>query len=66
MIRWRTLAFLGAIGVLAAWHVRPVFPRLSAQGGPPPAMVNWALHNLDLAGSRFSPLDQINPATSRR
>src|SRR5262245_30729036 len=22
--------------------------------------VNWALHNLDLAGSRFSPLDQIN------
>ena len=22
--------------------------------------VNWPLHNLDLAGSRFSPLDQIN------
>jgi quinohemoprotein ethanol dehydrogenase len=22
--------------------------------------VNWALHNLDLAGTRFSPLDQIN------
>jgi alcohol dehydrogenase (cytochrome c) len=22
--------------------------------------VNWALHNLDLAGSRYSPLDQIN------
>src|SRR5919107_978177 len=25
-----------------------------------PRSVNWALHNLDLAGTRFSPLDQIN------
>ena len=24
------------------------------------APVNWALHNLDLAGTRYSPMDQIN------
>src|SRR5436190_17158600 len=24
--------------------------------------VNWPLHNLDLAGGRFSPMDQINTA----
>src|SRR5580765_3625767 len=27
--------------------------------------VNWTLHNLDLAGSRFSPLDQINTSNVR-
>src|SRR5256885_287864 len=26
---------------------------------------DWPLHNLDLAGSRFSPLDQINTANVR-
>ena len=25
-----------------------------------PTTVNWALHNLDLSGTRYSPLDQIN------
>src|SRR5204863_9054562 len=29
---------------------------------PAPTTVNWALHNLDLAGSRFSPMTQINRA----
>ena len=31
-----------------------------AQRTAPPTTVNWALHNLDLAGTRYSPLDQIN------
>ena len=32
----------------------------SAQQRRTVATVNWLLHNLDLAGSRFSTLDQIN------
>jgi glucose dehydrogenase len=35
-------------------------PLAVAQGQSRPATVNWALHNLDLAGTRYSPLDQIN------
>jgi quinohemoprotein ethanol dehydrogenase len=35
---------------------------LVAQGPNPGNTVNWPLHNLDLAGSRFSTLDQINPS----
>ena len=31
-----------------------------AQRSPAPTTVNWPLHNLDLAGTRFSTLDQIN------
>jgi quinohemoprotein ethanol dehydrogenase len=35
-------------------------PLLNAQRPTAATTVNWALHNLDLAGTRFSPLDQIN------
>ena len=35
-------------------------PLAFAQAQNRPATVNWALHNLDLAGTRYSPLDQIN------
>jgi len=31
-----------------------------AQRPAAPATVNWALHNLDLSGTRYSPLEQIN------
>jgi quinoprotein glucose dehydrogenase len=34
--------------------------RLVAQGRGSAASVDWALHNLDLSGSRYSPLTQIN------
>ena len=34
-----------------------------AQRSPAPTTVNWALHNLDLAGMRYSTLDQINTST---
>src|SRR3954467_4457057 len=37
--------------------VGSAFAVLAAQSG---GTANWALHNLDLAGGRFSPLDQIN------
>ena len=33
-----------------------------AQGPNTKTTVNWPLHNLDLAGSRFSTLDQIDPS----
>ena len=35
---------------------------LVAQGPGSAKTVNWPLHNLDLAGSRYSALDQINPS----
>ena len=35
---------------------------LVAQGPGGAKTVNWPLHNLDLAGSRYSALDQINPS----
>ncbi len=34
--------------------------RLAAQVPSRATTVNWPLHNLDLAGTRYSPLDQIN------
>src|SRR5262249_15256103 len=50
------VAFVTAIGVVV---VSPPAPRMAAptSGG---TTVNWTLHNLDLAGSRFSPMTQIN------
>jgi glucose dehydrogenase len=33
---------------------------LAAQAPNRPTTVNWPLHNLDLSGTRYSPLDQIN------
>ena len=35
-------------------------PRLTAQTRSAVTVVNWPLHNLDLAGTRYSTLDQIN------
>jgi glucose dehydrogenase len=32
------------------------------KGGDDAQSVNWPLHNLDIAGSRFSPADQITTA----
>ena len=46
-------------GVLVAVAVIAAAIRLVAQRTES-LTVNWALHNLDLAGTRFSPLDQIN------
>src|SRR5581483_10421773 len=50
-----SMCVAAAITGPAIWNVAP---RLAAQGRLTP--VNWALHNLDLAGTRYSPLDQIN------
>src|SRR5689334_20854950 len=50
-----------AIGSVAAFSGTPhVAPHITAQTRTPATTVNWPLHNLDLAGSRYSTLDQIN------
>ncbi|MGH2436983.1 MAG: PQQ-binding-like beta-propeller repeat protein, partial [bacterium] len=50
------MKLLAAAGAAAALCL---VPELDAQR-PRAATVNWALHNLDLAGSRYSTMDQIN------
>jgi len=48
------VAGAAAVPVLSRWA-----PRLAAQARAAATTVNWPLHNLDLAGSRYSTLDQI-------
>ena len=52
----------GTLTVLTLVTVSAVLasPRVKAQRSNTVTSVNWPLHNLDLAGGRFSRLDQIN------
>src|SRR5438034_6093740 len=43
----------------------PLAQRATADPPKPSAEAGWPLHNLDLAGSRFSPLDQITTSNVR-
>ena len=58
MQRKRFVAFLGVVA--AAVVLASYSPRVDAQRPGSATDGNWPLHNLDLAGSRFSTLDQIN------
>src|SRR5262245_59932135 len=58
MKRHLSMAFLGI--ALAAWSFSSVPSRLAAQAPNRSTTVNWPLHNLDLSGTRYSPMDQIN------
>jgi glucose dehydrogenase len=51
---------LFGIGAIAAVLASTPVPRGQGQRPGAATSVNWPLHNLDLAGSRFSSLDQIN------
>jgi glucose dehydrogenase len=51
---------LFGIGAIAAVLASTPLPRGQAQRPGAATSVNWPLHNLDLAGGRFSSLDQIN------
>src|ERR1700719_4397026 len=51
------LALLALLGF--ACFLVPTW-RLAAQAQKSAATVNWPLHNLDLGGTRFSTMDQIN------
>ncbi len=59
-VRWVTV-----LCILAASAILVVFAStgyLEAQRSGAVTGLNWPLHNLDLAGSRYSALDQINPS----
>lgn len=68
MPRHRPLAVVATVCVVVAAAFAHWVPRLAAQARNAAAQqprrvatqVDWALHNLDLAGTRFSPMDQIN------
>jgi len=49
---WRVAAILGLLVALVI--------TIDAQRAGSARSINWALHNLDLAGSRYSTMDQIN------
>jgi alcohol dehydrogenase (cytochrome c) len=55
------LAVLLGIGAFLVFS-----PRMMAQSPSAQTTVNWTLHNLDLAGTRYSPMDQINRSNVRR
>jgi hypothetical protein len=51
---------LGAVAIAAGMAWLAASPRIAAQRAATATSANWVLHNLDLAGSRFSTLDGIN------
>src|SRR6185503_125831 len=53
MKRWGWVALLGTVMVAATASLAPAQRKAVTS-------VDWPLHNLDLAGSRFSPMEQIN------
>ncbi len=56
----RPIALLTMTAALVAMASAGLSPRVKAQRPAAVTTANWALHNLDLAGSRYSTLDQIN------
>src|SRR5262245_46557441 len=64
MMPIRTRVFVAAaaaLAVVSAVSLSMTGPRSVAAQPPAPApVVDWPLHNLDLAGSRYSPLHQID------
>ena len=67
MMNHRTSTICAALAVASAAMI-PVglAPRVAAQRAGAASAVNWPLHNLDLAGSRFSSLDKINRSNVRQ
>ena len=56
----RPIALLTITAALVAMASAGLSPRVEAQRPAAVTTANWPLHNLDLAGSRYSTLDQIN------
>src|SRR5262245_39496338 len=59
MTSLRSIAAIAIASALVGTAAATLTTRLGAQAGNA-STVNWALQNLDLAGSRFSPMTQIN------
>jgi quinohemoprotein ethanol dehydrogenase len=62
MNRPRSFVFLAVATLTVYGGVAEFSWRLTAQAPTNPTTVNWPLHNLDLSGTRYSPMDQINRA----
>jgi len=60
MIFARPIASCAIAAALVVMASAGVSPRVEAQRPAAVTTANWPLHNLDLAGSRYSTLDQIN------
>src|SRR5262245_57389114 len=60
MRRQHAFVFAGLAALVGVTLYGPI--GLRAQNAATPATVNWPLHNLDLAGGRYSTLTQINRA----
>src|SRR5947209_6798573 len=60
MIHSRTVRFGAAVAALALLGSPGRSVNVLAQSSASTRTVNWPLHNLDLAGTRFSTMDQIN------
>src|SRR5262245_50811623 len=58
-VRWVVLGILAVSAILVIFASAS---HLEAQRSGAATTLNWALHNLDLAGSRYSTMDQINPS----
>jgi len=56
----RPIASCAITAALVVMASAGLSPRVEAQRPAAVTTANWALHNLDLAGSRYSTLDQIN------
>ncbi len=57
----RGLMVVASVAALAvSWGSWGLVSRIAAQSRSALATVNWPLHNLDLAGTRYSPMTQIN------
>ena len=62
MMSVRSVTVLGILAGLAMLFVFAPAPYVDAQRSGAATTANWSLHNLDLAGRRYSTMDQINPS----
>src|SRR6185295_861267 len=62
MTRVRSVTVLCIVAASAVLLVFAPATHVDAQRSGAAATVNWSLHNLDLAGRRYSTMDQINPS----
>src|SRR2546428_7052359 len=58
----RSVTVLGILAASAALFAFAPAPYVDAQRSGAATTANWSLHNLDLAGRRYSTMDQINPS----
>src|SRR5438874_1984540 len=58
----RSVTVLSILAAAAALAIFALAPHVDGQRSGAATTANWSLHNLDLAGRRYSTMDQINPS----